>query len=155
ATKGQKQRLPARYAAWVIPAMGPVRVIDLGPADAIDADVQKARQAIQDAPKTIRLKGESDAEKAVREPLGDLAKKVLHPLLPHIGKTKHWVLSLDGNLWLVPWAALPLPDGRYAIEGHTLSHAVSGRDLLDATPAQVRPAAPLVLADPDFDLGLD
>jgi CHAT domain-containing protein/Tfp pilus assembly protein PilF len=152
ATGGQKQRRPARYAAWVIPAEGPVRVLDLGPADAIDADVRKARQALQDAPKAIRLKGEADAEKAVLEPLEALARKVLQPLLPHIDKTKQWVVSPDGNLWLVPWAALPLTDGRYAVEGHTLSYVISGRDLVQSLPAKAAPAAPLVLADPDFDL---
>src|SRR5262249_21122513 len=111
--------------------------------------VQQARQALQHAPKAIRLKGEADAEKAVREPLEALAKKVLHPLLPHIGKSKRWVLSPDGNLWLIPWAALPLPDGRYAVEQHTLSYVISGRDLVQSPPAQAVSAAPLVLADPD------
>jgi tetratricopeptide (TPR) repeat protein len=155
AAKEQKRWQPARYAAWVIPAAGPVRVLDLGPADAIDAAVQQVRQALQDATKTIRLKGEADAETALREPLEALAKKVLHPLVPHIGKNKRWVLSPDGSLWLTPWAALPLPDGKYAVEGHILSYAISGRELLDDAAAKVKETAPLVLADPDFDLGLD
>jgi CHAT domain-containing protein/tetratricopeptide (TPR) repeat protein len=152
AVEGQPKWQPARYAAWIIPPAGPVRLLDLGPAEAIDKVVQQVRQALQDAPKAIRLKGEADAEKAVREPLEALAKKVLHPLLPHIGKSKRWVLSPDGNLWLAPWAALPLPDGRYAVEQHTLSYVISGRDLVQSPPAQAVPAAPLVLADPDFDL---
>jgi CHAT domain-containing protein len=143
------------YAAWIVPVAGPVRLIDLGSADAIDADVQKVRQALQDAPKTIRLKGEADAETALREPLDALAKKVLHPLLPHIGKSKRWVVSPDANLWLIPWAALPLPDGAYAIERHILSYAISGRELVESTAVPVTATAPLVLADPDFDLGLD
>jgi CHAT domain-containing protein/Tfp pilus assembly protein PilF len=146
---------PEHYAAWIIPATGPVQVLDLGPADSIDAGVQKVRQALENAPKTIRLQGEADAEALVRTPLEALAKKVLHPLLPHIGKAKSWVLSPDGNLWLVPWAALPLPDGKYAVEDHAISYAINGRELLDTTPVDVKPAAPLVLADPDFDLGLD
>jgi CHAT domain-containing protein len=112
---------------------------------------------MKDAPQLRRLKGEADAEKAVREPLAALARKVLHPLLPHIGQTKHWIVSPDGNLWLVPWAALPLPvpDEKYAVEEHTLSYAVSGRDLVEHLPARPAPSSPLVLADPDFDLGLD
>jgi hypothetical protein len=47
AKKKRQQWLPARYAAWIIPAAGPVRVLDLGPAEAIDADVRKVRQALQ------------------------------------------------------------------------------------------------------------
>src|SRR5262249_11971815 len=145
AKAGHKNLQPAQYAAWIIPAAGPVRLIDLGSADAIDAAVQQVRQALQEAPKMIRLKGEADAETALREPLEALAKKALHPLLPHIEKARRWVLSPDGNLWLVPWAALPLPDGKYVVENHTLSYAVSGRELLDPAAAKVTPTAPLVL----------
>jgi CHAT domain-containing protein len=155
AKERSKRWQPARYAAWVITAAGPVCLLDLGPADTIDAAVQQVRQVLQEAPKTIRLKGEADAETAVREPLEALAKKVLHPLLPHLGKAQRWIISPDGSLWLVPWAALPLPDGKYAVENHTLSYAISGRELLDAASAKVKVTAPLVLADPDFDLGLD
>src|SRR5439155_2237046 len=109
----------------------------------IDAVVRQARQALQVAPKTIRQKGEADAETAVRESLEALARKVLYPLLPSIGKSKRWILSPDGNLWLIPWAALPLPDGQYAVENHTLAYVISGRDLVERASASVKPAAPL------------
>ena len=69
------------------------------------------RQALTDAPKAIRQQGEPEAETALRQPLEALAKRVLHPLLPHLGKCQRWFLSPDAVLWLVPWAALPLPDG--------------------------------------------
>jgi CHAT domain-containing protein len=144
------------YAAWVIPAKdkGDVRLIDLGPAAAIDAAVQKVRQALQTADKTILQKGEADTETALREPLDALAKLVLHPLLPHAGKAAHLVLSPESQLWLVPWAALPLPDGKYAVEQYTLRYVVSGRDLTEKTAAAATGAS-LVLADPDFDLSPD
>ncbi len=151
----QKWRGPAHYVAWIIPAEGPVRILDLGESKVIDAEVEKAQQFMKNAPKTIRLKGEADAEKEVREPLEALARKVLHPLLPHITKTKRWIISPDGSLWHTPWSALPLPDGKYAVEDHILSYAISGRDLVERSPAKVTPTAPMVLADPDFDLGLD
>src|SRR5262249_5489196 len=57
-----------------------------------------------------------------------------------------------GNLWLLPWEALTLPDGRYAIEKHQIGYLTSGRDLLPSVAAKVKAKAPLVLADPDFDL---
>jgi hypothetical protein len=131
---------------------GDVRLIDLGEADKIDAAVQKARQALNDAPGRLKVDGEVKAEKAVREALEVLASLVLKPLRKHIDDFPGWVISPDGNLWLIPWAALPLDDRTYAVEKHSLQLLVSGRELLPA-PATWAPGTglPVVFADPDFD----
>jgi CHAT domain-containing protein/Tfp pilus assembly protein PilF len=142
----------ARYLAWVTPARGDVRLVNLGPADAIDAAVTRVRQALEQAAKLIGQKGEPEAEKALRTSLEALSKLVLQPLLPHAGESQRWVVSPDGNLWLIPWEILLLPDGKYAIEKHTLSYALSGRDLVSAPRHKGRSGRPLVVADPDFDL---
>jgi hypothetical protein len=72
-----------------------------------------------------------------------------------MGDCRRWFLSPDGNLWLIPWEALPLPDGTYAIEKHRIHYLVSGRDLVsDAARSHRHSAPPLVMADPDFDLRL-
>ncbi|MFO0810961.1 MAG: CHAT domain-containing tetratricopeptide repeat protein [Gemmataceae bacterium] len=162
-----------RYAAWLIPpaGQGDVQIIDLGPANVIDAAVVAVRKAMQDAqgdslnrsktvevkslsrPKSIAAIGERDAEAMTRQPLDALAKLVLHPLLPTIAGKVHWIVSPDASLWLVPWAALPLDRTTYAIEKHTIIHVVSGRDLAAARPTpRTDGGAPTVLADPDFDL---
>jgi len=151
----KKHWQPARYAAWITTAEWPVRVVDLGPAAAIDAAVRDVRQALQGASGDIRRQGEPEAESTLRLRLEKLAGLVLRPLLPHAGSRPRWILSPDAGPWLVPWAALPLPDGKYAVEEYTLSYVVNGRDLVNATvQPKVQPTSPLVLADPDFDLGL-
>jgi CHAT domain-containing protein/Flp pilus assembly protein TadD len=149
----EKHWEPPRYAAWVIPARAEqdVQLVDLGPAATIDQAVQAARRALQQAPKHIRQKGEAEAEKELRRPLETLARLVLHPLAEQIGQAPTWVISPDASLWLVPWAALPLPDGKYAIEEHSIRYVVSGRDLV-AGLAQGKAGRALVLADPDYDL---
>jgi CHAT domain-containing protein/Tfp pilus assembly protein PilF len=143
----------AHYAVWVIPPQGKgeVRLLDLGPAGPIDRAVQAVRQALAAAPARMRREGEPDAEQALRRPLRALADLILRPLLPHIAGSGRWLLSPDGALWLAPWAALPLPDGSYAVEKHTLSYVVTGRDLV-RPPDPVPGKGALVLADPDFDL---
>jgi CHAT domain-containing protein/tetratricopeptide (TPR) repeat protein len=141
-----------RYAAWVTPKSGPVRLVDLGPADGIDAAVKRFREGVQAAGGLIRGKGEEAAEKALREHLDALSRLVLKPLLPHVDASKRWLVSPDGNLWLLPWEALTLADGRYAVEKYQVSYLTSGRDLLPAPAPKVKVTAPLVLADPDFDL---
>src|SRR5262249_10090127 len=57
-----KQRRPARYVAWVTAAKGDVKIIDLGEAARIDAAVKAVRQALEEAPKRIRARGEAEAE---------------------------------------------------------------------------------------------
>jgi CHAT domain-containing protein/Tfp pilus assembly protein PilF len=153
--KSGKRWYGARYAAWVTPKVGPVRLIDLGPADRIDAAVKQFRAAMQGASKRIKDDGEEKAEKALRGHLDALSKLLLEPLLPHVGTTKRWLISPDGNLWLLPWEALTLKDGAFAVEKHHISYLTSGRDLLPASAAKVKVGAPLVLADPDFDLDPD
>jgi CHAT domain-containing protein len=150
----EKQWDAPRYAAWVIPATGPgeVALIDLGPAEAIEADVKSVRRLLAETPQQLTKVGEVQAEQQLRSALEDLAKKVLHPLLPRLGAARTLLLSPDGVLWLAPWAALPLPDGKYAVEMFTLTHLVSGRDLVQSPARDAKPATPLVLADPNFDL---
>ena len=144
---------PPHYAAWIIPpaGRGEVRLIDLGAADVIEADVAAVRRAIQPDLAALRERGEPAIEAALRPSLEALADRVLRPLLPHIGDAKRWVLSPDAALWLVPWAALPLEKDRSAIEDHPIHYVVSGRDLAQAaTPPAAGQA--LVMADPDYDL---
>jgi CHAT domain-containing protein len=147
---------PQRYVAWITPREGPVHVVDLGPADVIDKAVTAVRQALEASGRRIRSDGEEKAEKALREPLEALSKRVLQPLLAHIGKAEDWAISPDGNLWLAPWEALLLRDGRYAVEKHRIRYLTSGRDLAAPAPAaRGKAAGALVLADPDFDLAAD
>jgi CHAT domain-containing protein/tetratricopeptide (TPR) repeat protein len=159
--EGEKEYFPARYAAWLIPpaGKGDVKIIDLGDADKIDAAVRTVRAQLRDAQNPtptknpIRVKGEPDAEKELLESLQGLAKLTMQPLLAEVGDARDLILSPDGALWLVPWAALPTADGKYAIENYTIRYAISGRELL-AKPSTVKQEPPMVLADPDFDLGL-
>lgn len=148
--------LPARYAAWIIPAAEdkPVRLIDLGPAAALEDAVSKARQALTKSPQVIQEVGDVEAEKQLLPALKSLSQVALAPLLPEIGSANRWLLSPDAALWLVPWGALPLADQTYAIETHELVYLLSGRDLLDR-PSQRHLNPPLIFADPEYGLGLN
>ena len=70
------------------------------------------------------------AEEAALEPLKKLAALVFEPLKPHLAGAKQIVLSPDSNLWLVPWAALPVEEGKYAIEQWQIRYVTSGRDVV-------------------------
>lgn len=143
----------ARYVAWIIrpTAKGDIAVVDLGEAEALDGAVREVRQAIQSAPSLIPAQGEEAAEQSLRRSLEKLAALTLIPLAPHLGDAPRLVLSPDGQLWLAPWAALPLGDGRYAIEQYEISYLISGRELAAPQRSPVDRQPPLVIADPDFD----
>ena len=152
--------LPARYVAWIVPPMGKgeTRIVDLGSAEQIDIAAEAVRLAIggaqgngqQQSP--IDEREEIEAERLFREAADRLAALVLHPLLPAINEAKQLIISPDGALWLVPWAALPLPDGRYCVEEYELRYVVSGREAARSSAEKSRLSQPIVMADPDYDL---
>ena len=99
---------------------------------------------------------EAVVEKAYRENAAqDISKLLLHPLLPAAGSFRKWILCPDADLWLLPWNALVLPDGKYFIEEHTLSHIITPRDLAAASARTLaEPGPPLVMSAPNYDLGV-
>ncbi len=148
-----KQWKPARYAAWVTTPRGEVHVVDLGEADVLDAAVRDARQTLDQSPRLITKAGsEVAAEQQAHATLARLADSLLKPLRPYLDAAPRWLICPDGNLWLVPWAALPLDGKTYAVENHTIALVVSGRDLvIDPLRLDLKAGPPLVVADPDFD----
>jgi CHAT domain-containing protein/tetratricopeptide (TPR) repeat protein len=152
AKKGEIQWQTPHYVAWLIPpwGKGTVRVIDLGEAEKIEQRIRAVCQLIQN-PASIRDLGEPGSEKELRKPLRELARLVLDPLAESAGRFPRWLLSPDASLWLVPWPALPLKKGGYAIEKYNITCLVSGRDLLRRAP-KIEVTRPLVMADPDYDL---
>lgn len=149
----REKEAKAHFVAWIIPApgKGEIKIVDLGLSKPIEEAVAAVGKGFKDSPKRIRAKGEPDANEELHLPMQTLSRLILEPLLPHIGDTKRLILCPDTDLWLVPWAALPLKDGRLAIEQFEISHVVSGRDLT-VPNATVKSTRPLVLADPDYNL---
>jgi CHAT domain-containing protein/tetratricopeptide (TPR) repeat protein len=156
---------PPRYAAWIVPAAdhGDVRVIDLGPADAIDHAVAAVRTRLAAASTDIRQQGEPAATEEMRTVLRELAKLILDPCLEVVDEPiasgaaateprqlRNLVLSPDANLWLTPWAALPLANGSHLIEHRGLRYVVTGRDLVRPANRPLATNPPVILADPDF-----
>jgi CHAT domain-containing protein len=155
-----------RYVAWIVPpaGRGGIRVVDLGEAAGIDALVAEYRDRIEAAKgpeDTIRKLGEAAAQAELAVVAAPLAKRTIEPLLAAakeaLGKDpEELVISPDGPLWLVPFAALVLADGRFAVEAVAIRHVTSGRDLVAKRAAPAADATsglgrPLIMAAPNFD----
>jgi len=86
-----------------------------------------------------------------------VSRLLIGPLLARLADLRHWCLSLDGALHRVPFAALPWPDGtdQWLTDHIDISILTSGRDLLRLQPQTPGSGGQsLVLANPDFDAGL-
>ena len=149
-----QKEFPERYVAWIIPPVGDrqVRLVDLGPAEPIDAAISTARAGLTKSLEQIRESGEQEAEAELRLGLQPLATLVFEPLLEGLGDCQKLYLSPDAGLWLVPWSAMPLADGKYAVERFDIRYLISGRDLLPAEGKPVASTQPILMADPNYDL---
>ncbi|MCG8423928.1 MAG: CHAT domain-containing protein [Proteobacteria bacterium] len=154
-----------RYGAYVIKASGAPVWQDLGPSKPIDRRVARLRQALSSP----------DREDAAQwgRAVHDV---VFAPLKRALGRSRHVLVAPDGELNLVPFAALVDRAGHYLIRRYNFTYLTSGRDLLrfghqmtrlpdrsaphDATshsspghPDAKSRAAPgmVIVADPDFD----
>src|SRR5258708_27171648 len=136
------------YVAWIIPPAGArgIRMVRLAAAE----EVERAVATMNETLKPAGLE-KADAGQEFREAARELARVILTPLADEIGDVPHWIISPDSALWVVPWAALPLADGAHAVERHSISLLVSGRELVETTVPRVSGNPPLVIADPDYD----
>jgi CHAT domain-containing protein len=113
--------------------------IDLGPAQPIDALVERNRHALADPATTYH----ADAARA-------LSEKLIKPLTRYLRAGERLLLSPDGELNLVPFGALMDEHGDYLVQHFDLSYLTSGRDLLRMAAETPSRGSSVVLADPAF-----
>ncbi|HYI00656.1 CHAT domain-containing tetratricopeptide repeat protein [Hyalangium sp.] len=130
-----------RYLALVLLPDATIRTRDLGPAESIDLAAWRLRDAL--ANKDAAFQSQAQA----------LYQLAFQPLQPLVGKTRRLFLSPDGQLALVPFAALH--DGRrFLVETFDFTYLTSGKDLLPRPQKTLPAASVVVLADPDFSASL-
>jgi CHAT domain-containing protein/tetratricopeptide (TPR) repeat protein len=139
----------ARYLAFVLPAQPvgsePVRVhlFDLGEAEPTDRQVADFRAQVSDP-------GIGDAVEVGEA----LRARLFDPLANALEGRTRLFLAPDGPLALLPFEALPAGTGGHLLDEFAISYLTSGRDVLRFGALGAGTATdPVVLADPDFDLG--
>ncbi len=150
---------PAHYIAFSLTVEEPEhgRMIDLGEADSIDEHVATYITALtaEAGPSRHLNVGWPGSAQTGYASIGRALRMVLFdPLLTAVGGCKRLLLVPDGNLVSFPFEVLPTDDGRHLIDEYQISYLSAGRDLLRFVPSSPgQTAPPLVMADPDFDLG--
>ena len=146
-----------RYLAFVLTANGDVALVDLGDADVLEAQAQRALTDIKTSLETrgiqiLKQSGGRDPVQQNLQSLQGLHSQVWAPLEKALGKADKVVLSPDGLLNLIPFAALVDSQGRSLVERYQLAYVTSGRELVGVEGASPRPDSDLLLvANPSFD----
>lgn len=128
-----------RYVAYVVRTDGEVRWSELGSAKEIDALVAQMRAALRDPQR-------KDTQHVARE----LDARVMQPIRPLLGDATQLLVSPDGELNLVPFAALVDEQGRCLIQRYSFTYLTSGRDLLRMQVVRESQSGPLVVANASF-----
>jgi CHAT domain-containing protein len=121
---------------------GIAAAIDLGEATAIDRQVERFRGALS-----------RPAHRDTRAAARTLHQAVMAPIAASLRDVPRIIVSPDGALNLIPFAALVGADDKYLVEHFTISYMTSGRDLVRFAEAGRRPRAtgpPSIVANPSF-----
>ncbi|HND18644.1 MAG TPA: CHAT domain-containing protein [Acidobacteriota bacterium] len=133
----------------------PIQWTDLGPAAPIDQLANEFRQALRKKSPLEKV-GDSKgtgAQRPVLEIARELDQLVMQPVRKLVGNARHLLMSPEGELNLIPFAALVNEQGSFLVEHYTLTYLTSGRDLL-RLQVKIAPAQPpLIVADPDYAEG--
>jgi len=129
----------ARYVAYVLRNQSEATWVELGEAKVIDRDIERLRKALRD-PKR------GDMKQLART----VDEKVMRPVRNLLGKTRRVLLSPDGALNLIPFAALVDENNRYLVKRFSFTYLTTGRDLLRLQTRTQSTQRATVLADPDF-----
>jgi CHAT domain-containing protein/Flp pilus assembly protein TadD len=145
-----------RYLAFVLTAEGDVTLVDLGEAGALEALVRRALTDIKTSLGTrgiqvLKEPGASAPRQENLKSLADLYAQLWAPLKKSLTGVDKVVVSPDGLLNLVPFAALVDGEGRFLLERYRLAYVSSGRELIGAAGSLINPDSNLLLvANPDF-----
>lgn len=128
-----------RYAVYVLTSQGAPQWADLGEAEVLEIAVSNWRQALRD-PQRV------DAKRLAR----GLSYRLMRPVQAMLGEAKHLLISPDGALNLLPFAALTDEQDKFLVETYSISYLTSGRDLLRLQTARTSRSEAVLVADPDF-----
>ncbi|EAU64774.1 CHAT domain-containing protein, partial [Stigmatella aurantiaca] len=130
-----------RYLVLVLLPDATIRARDLGAAGPINAAASRLRDALANRDAAFQVHAQA------------LYQLAFQPLLPLLGKTRRLFLSPDGQLALVPFAALH--DGhQFLVDTFDFTYLTSGKDLLPRPQETAPMGSVVVLADPDFSAPL-
>jgi CHAT domain-containing protein len=158
-TEKAKQLGKPRYVAYVLRNTGEPQWVELGDARRIDEAVDALRKSLRtpassDADmrsiKEVQVVGES-GKANVKQLARRLDELVMQPVRKLLGETRTVLLSPDGALNLIPFAALVDENKKYLVENYQFVYLTTGRDLLRLQAKLPSKGNPLLIGNPDYN----
>ncbi|MGE3536624.1 MAG: CHAT domain-containing protein [Candidatus Tectimicrobiota bacterium] len=131
---------PKRYGVYVLHGDGNLHWADLGTAQDIDQEVAALRSVLH-----------SRQPHTWQAPSQALYQRLIQPLTPWLAEAQHLLLSPDGALHVLPFAALRDAQGTLLLERYQLTYLSTGRELLQQAAVAPAMGPPVIIAGPDFD----
>ncbi|MBD1922432.1 CHAT domain-containing protein [Microcoleus sp. FACHB-831] len=166
----------AQYVAFILPAQQPdaVQMIKLGKAEPIDKLIRVFREAFVKSSNSLGNRKKTKTPDAdvgekpiqqISDPNADVGEKlrqqifdsILSELRTQVSEvSKHFFIAPDGNLNLLPFQILPMPEtDKLLMDEYTISYLSVGRDILRRKVETNRPVSDaLIIANPDFNLSV-
>ncbi len=148
------------YGVYVLTSQGVIKSADLGETEPIDAAIARLRQALRTSKMTlgdrrnlVRVTGTPQSSETVMVKARVVDQLVMAPVRKLIGAQTRLLISPDGDLNLIPFAALVTEQGKFLVEDYLMTYLTSGRDLLRLQTKLPSQQPPLVVANPDYATG--
>jgi tetratricopeptide (TPR) repeat protein len=83
-----------------------------------------------------------------------LYELVMQPIEPYLKGKRKLFISPDGLLNLIPFEIFITEEGRYLMEDFVINYVTAGRDIVRFTDIAVARGGAIIIADPDYDIGV-
>ncbi len=144
--------LPPAYAGWLVRRDSAPVYANCGPAQEIDGRISTLLTELSQAPARIHQFGEKEAARKLTPVLQKLSQRLLSPFSAQLREGDELFICADGELWLLPWAILPVAEDVALVERYPVTFAFNITDVTD--PPQKfndqRAGRALILSNPDF-----
>jgi CHAT domain-containing protein/outer membrane protein assembly factor BamB len=144
---------PQLAALWLLPGQ-PVRIVRCGPLAGIEQAVEQLRSGVAPAgdPAQAQHSRPLPDEGVTRKAGAALASALFRGLDARtLSSLRHLVIFPEGELNLVPFAALVTGDGRYLGERLAIRLVSSLGDLAGGARGEAATSPAVIIADPDFN----
>jgi tetratricopeptide (TPR) repeat protein len=149
--KKRRSGAPRYFVFLLVPGVETiVKLIDIHRTGEVDRHIHTY---LDEMLKVKRLQELPDIN-ILRKEAKALYELVIQPIKPYLTGKKKIFISPDGLLNLIPFEIFINEEGRYLMEDFVINYVTAGRDIVRFTDIAVARGDAIIIADPDYDMGV-